>query len=598
MASHHRSVAEQKDTLIGALVGGRYRVMRLLGRGGMGAVYEATQESLGRRVAVKILLPHLAERADAVMRFQREAQAAGQLGHANIVQTTDFGRSEDGSLFLVMDYLEGRSLADALQAQSPFEPGRAAFIAWQVLEALEVAHGAGIVHRDLKPDNVFLTQVSGMRDVVKLLDFGIAKLVDTGGDPALTATGAILGTPAYMSPEQARGAPVDARTDLYSVGVMLYEMLSGRWPVDAENYNAMIVAILTETPAPLFALRPGLDPGLVAVVEQAMAKDVNARYQSAQAMADALEPFVRESGVVRSEPALAVAKTLPSATATAPLPTPEPGLATPEASVQASDPDAQTGRRRSWLPWVILGGAVLLGSGAAATYTAMRWASLDAASAVSVASDVVPAAVDAAVKPPTVAGEVAVPSDEVVAGASDAGPGVPTKVAKAAVPVRPQARRPPPRPRTKARKKAPLGEPTLSTAALDSDGCPRDRPRGAAPMPDVLPAETAASTPRGTRIVFTGSNARAKYAAAHVRALIMSASGPMTQCYSDYELALTTWRLRVDVNGRVTAAVSRVTDSHPGERACMQRVLTGLDFQQAPRCGPGEIDVWLSEREQ
>ena len=161
----------------GQLLGGRYRVGKRIGAGGMGTVYEAVQEDLGRRVALKVLHPHLVQNADLVSRFKREAESAAALGHGNIVQVTDFGH-EGETAFLVMEYLAGSSLGAAIAKERALSPGRAAFIASQVLSALGAAHAAGIVHRDLKPDNVFLTSISGLRDIVKLLDFGIAKLSD------------------------------------------------------------------------------------------------------------------------------------------------------------------------------------------------------------------------------------------------------------------------------------------------------------------------------------------------------------------------------------------------------------------------------------
>ncbi len=269
----------------------RYRVVGKLGAGGMGTVYEAVQEGLGRHVAVKVLRGAYAEDAEAITRFQREAHAAASLGHPNIVAVTDFG-VHDGVPFMVMERLEGAPLSRVIASERALSPTRAAWIASQALSALAAAHRAGIVHRDIKPDNVFLTEVSGVRDVVKVLDFGVARCTDAQGTSNLTATGAVLGTPAYMSPEQARGRVVDARTDLYAVGVLLYEMLSGRQPFQASNYHALLFAVLEETPPSLAVLRPDLAPALVAVIERAMAKDSDARFQSADALRDALSPWL------------------------------------------------------------------------------------------------------------------------------------------------------------------------------------------------------------------------------------------------------------------------------------------------------------------
>ncbi|MBZ0121280.1 MAG: serine/threonine protein kinase, partial [Sandaracinaceae bacterium] len=280
------------SSLEGSVLGGRYRVGKRLGEGGMGAVYEALQVDIGRRVALKLLHPELSEDAELVARFRREAEASASLGDPNIVQVTDFGHSEEHGAFLVMELLSGAPLASVLANEGKLPPARVAFIAHQVLGALASAHRAGIVHRDLKPDNVFLTSVSGIADIVKLLDFGIAKLIANDGGQR-TATGVVLGTPAYMSPEQARGREVDARTDLYAVGVLMYQALSGRLPYRASNYNAILFAIIEETPPPLGELRPDLDPSLIAVIERAMAKEPSDRFASAEEMREALEPFLR-----------------------------------------------------------------------------------------------------------------------------------------------------------------------------------------------------------------------------------------------------------------------------------------------------------------
>ncbi len=279
--------------LSGTLLGGRYRIKRMLGKGGMGAVYEAMQEGLGRTVAVKILDPSLAAHPDQLERFRREATSAAALGHSNIVAVTDFGApTTTEPPFLVMELLSGESLGALLDRESVLSPERVAFVASQVLSALGAAHAAGIVHRDIKPDNVFLTSTSAFHDLVKVLDFGIAKLAVEQGGGRLTGTGAMLGTPAYMAPEQARGGTVDHRSDIYAVGATMYQALSGRLPHDAPSFPAMLFAIVEQAPEPLSRLRPDLPPGLVAVVDRAMAKSPEARFPSTEAMRAALAPFL------------------------------------------------------------------------------------------------------------------------------------------------------------------------------------------------------------------------------------------------------------------------------------------------------------------
>jgi CheY-like chemotaxis protein len=281
------------DGFTGALLGGRYRVGALIGVGGMGAVYEAEREDLAQmRVALKILHPSVGARADLVMRFRREAETIAALDHPNIVRILDFQTPQGEPAFLVMERLQGEPLGDAIVREGQFTAERAAFVAAQVLSALSAAHAANVVHRDLKPDNVFLTSTSSLRDIVKLLDFGVAKLMNVNTSEKLTQTGSVLGTPAYMSPEQARGAGVDHRSDLYAVGCMMYEVLTGGAPFVAENYNALLFEIQKGVPTPLEVLRPDLDPAFVSVITRAMAKNASERFQTADAMESALEPWL------------------------------------------------------------------------------------------------------------------------------------------------------------------------------------------------------------------------------------------------------------------------------------------------------------------
>jgi serine/threonine protein kinase len=284
------------------LLGGRYRLGAPLGRGGMGTVYEAVQEGLGRKVAVKLLDARLAEDRQQLERFRREAEVVAALGHPNIVQVTDFQYSETEP-FLVMELLRGESLASLIQREARLPGARVAFIAAQVLSALAAAHRAGVVHRDIKPDNVFLLADAAVPDTVKVLDFGIAKLApfsSIGDQAKLTGTGAMLGTPAFMAPEQARGAPdVDARADVYAVGATMYQALTGTLPYQAPSIPALLFAIVEQTPPPLGELRPDLPSELVAVIERAMSKDRTARFADADEMRRALAPW---SGLPASIP--------------------------------------------------------------------------------------------------------------------------------------------------------------------------------------------------------------------------------------------------------------------------------------------------------
>lgn len=268
----------------GELISGRYRVLDTLGAGGAAIVYRVEHIGLGRQFALKMLRAELSRLPSVVERFRREAQAIGSLDHPNIVRVTDFGQAEDGSLFTVMHLVDGASLHDILQKLGTLDALTAIEVACGALEGLKCAHAAGVVHRDIKPDNIML----GTKDKVlrvKLVDFGIAQL--GGGDPEqprITETNVVLGTPSYMAPEQASGELVDHRADLYAIGVVLYEALTGRRPFVGPNLMSILAKVLTELPA-AFELEPqeGVRAErLVGVVKQALAKDAADRFQDAE----------------------------------------------------------------------------------------------------------------------------------------------------------------------------------------------------------------------------------------------------------------------------------------------------------------------------
>lgn len=295
--------------LAGRTVAGRYEILGLLGEGGMGAVYEAEHLHLGRKVAIKRLHPELAKDESAVRRFQREARAAGTIGHDHIVDVLDLGFADDGAPYLAMELLVGESLADRLRRAGRLDPRRAARIAGEMLSALEAVHGRGVIHRDLKPDNIFLCRRGGRRDFVKVLDFGISKVRSVSGadTEGLTRTGAMMGTPHYMSAEQAQGRKdLDHRVDLYAVGVILYECLAGELPFQGGNYHALLQAILSGRQRPLLEVAPNVPPGLAAVIDKAMATDRDERYADAHSMHAALRPFgavaLHSPGTMRPPP--------------------------------------------------------------------------------------------------------------------------------------------------------------------------------------------------------------------------------------------------------------------------------------------------------
>jgi len=276
--------------LDGHVLGGRYRLGDKLGQGGMGAVYAAMQTSLGRKVAVKVLLPMLSSDPNLVARFRTEAQQAGKLNHPNIVQILEFGQEDNGSVWIAMEILEGEALADRIE-RGPMSEADVVRFAKETLAGLEAAHNQRLVHRDLKPDNIFISSAEGIGEVVKILDFGIAKLLDGDAAAKLTATGLVIGTPLYMSPEQARGDELDQRSDLYSLGAVMYEALTGQPPFTGRNYNALLVAVLTDTPKPLQLVRPDITPELADVVMRALDKDAVRRFGSASEMSAALSTF-------------------------------------------------------------------------------------------------------------------------------------------------------------------------------------------------------------------------------------------------------------------------------------------------------------------
>lgn len=376
--------AASGDPLIGAEVGGRFTVVAKIGEGGMGAVYRARQKNMDRDVAIKVLLDDMSQNATVLRRFSLEALAVSKLKHPNTIQIFDFGETETGQLYIAMEFLDGEALADALKRHGALAARRALSITIQVAKSLREAHSKGIVHRDLKPDNIFLTRVGDERDFVKVLDFGVAKLRE--GDErqgTLTKAGAVFGTPRYMSPEQGMSAgSVDARSDLYAIGVILYEMLTGRAPFDADTALGILVQHVQEEVPPMLSMRPDLviPPEVELFTRRLLQKDPQDRPQTAEALIreaegllGALDEIYRN--VVTSELAekigLEVARPAPTQANTQLVGGARGSAPTVAGLSQETVYNEEAPRRRRWGLWAAASAVVVLVGGAGAAWAAL-----------------------------------------------------------------------------------------------------------------------------------------------------------------------------------------------------------------------------------
>ncbi len=309
------------DALIGRDIDSRFTIVERLGQGGMGAVYRAIQHSVGRDVAIKVVHPNLASDPGVIKRFLREARLASRLNHANAVAVLDSGQTVDGLFYIAMELVSGRTLADVADAEGRFELRRLIRIGMQVCEALEAAHQLGVIHRDLKPSNIML--LDGGRDVVKVLDFGLAKSLAFGERSEVTGSNNLIGTPAYMPPERAVGGSGDARSDLYSLGCILYQLGAGTGPFASDDNRDLLTKQVLDAPKPM----PDVPPAFAAVVARLLSKEPDARYQSALETFDALDDVLAEL------PAL------PRRLSTAP-------------GIHAIDVEPPPPKRRRW-PWIV-----------------------------------------------------------------------------------------------------------------------------------------------------------------------------------------------------------------------------------------------------
>jgi serine/threonine-protein kinase len=389
-------IGRPSDPLIGREIDGRFVIRERLGAGGMGVVYRAWQASVGREVAIKVIAPRPGDERAVARRFLREAKLASQLSHPNIVMVIDFGATPEGTLYLAMELLRGRTLGQVWQAEGVFSPKRMLRVASQLCDALETAQRAGIVHRDLKPANVMILDEPPGRDFVKVLDFGLAKALDPAVT-TLTQSDRLVGTPSYMAPEVISGAPASPSADLYSLGVLLFEMLTGKLPYTAPNVTVMLAR---HTYAPVPDLGDHVPPQVQHVVKRLLAKQPEHRYRNAAELRDVLEAAV--AGTLRidaSEEALIETADTPSQPVEAPpRATPTPIETAPTMSDLSVMPPKPRRRAGLVVATVILAAGAAVGAFAILNQSKPRAPS--AAPPDARMEMAVPPTIDAAVAPP------------------------------------------------------------------------------------------------------------------------------------------------------------------------------------------------------
>jgi hypothetical protein len=395
-----RAAANQTD-LLGSVVADRYHILKKLGAGGMGTVYLAEHVKMGRKSALKVMNPGMNTDPDAVARFNREASNASRLSHPNICGIYDFGETPDGMIYLAMEFIEGSALTDIIEKGGPLQPARAASIIHQTADALQIAHDAGIVHRDLKPDNIMVAKNRDGSDLVKVVDFGIAK-ASTSEAQNVTKTGMVVGTPEYMSPEQLAGDKLDGRSDIYALGLVAFNCLTGALPFSATSAQEAMIMRLTDMPRALAEVRPDVawPEAVQATLDLALARDAKDRYQSAaqfgREFASALaampaHPTDEAGTVVMSAPATVAARPPMPPTRVGGRAAASGGTTTTVAPAPKSKTPLALGGVGAALAIAVVAWKMgLIGGGAAATVTSTPPASLAAAESTTAALTTLP----------------------------------------------------------------------------------------------------------------------------------------------------------------------------------------------------------------